>query len=127
MWDAVEIVRFARKHTGNVTESLDDIARVISGLVAKRDARKDEFAKVVAKAMQEKVGSDGDEASAFLLKHGISRSMVKKAVERIAAAGDSFNLWSLVDALTQLTREIRFVGDRTEADQKVSKLLALAV
>lgn len=126
VWDAVEVVEFTRKHTGNVGDSLGQIRQIIEGLVAKRDARKDEFAKVVAKAMQEKVGADSDEVSAFLLKHGISRSMVRKAVERIAAAGDSFSLWSLVDALTQLTREIRFAGDRTEADQKVSKLLALA-
>ena len=123
VWDAVEIVEFTRKHTGNVGDSLGHIRQIIDGLVAKRDARKDEFAK----AMQERVGADSDEAREFLLKHGISRSMVKKAVEKIASEGAAFSLWSLVDALTQLTREIRFAGDRTEADQKVSKLLALAV
>ena len=77
--------------------------------------------------MQEKVGSDGDEAAAFLIKHGISRSMVKKAVEKIAAEGAGFTLWSLVDTLTRLTGEIRYAGDRTEADHKVAKLLSLAV
>jgi hypothetical protein len=58
-------------------ESLEEIRRTVSPLTAKRDTRKDEFAKVV-------------------------------------------------DVLTQLTREICFAGDRTEADQKVSKLLSLA-
>lgn len=53
--------------------------------------------------------------------------MVPKAVDRIASAGGIFNLWSLVDALTLLTGEIRYAGDRTEADQKVSRLLSLAV
>jgi len=126
VWDAVETVDFPRRHTGAVTESLDQIRRIVSDLTAKRDARKDEFAKVVAKAMQEKVGDTSEEASAFLAKHGISRSMIKKAIENLAKRGESFNLWSLVDALTQLTREIRFAGDRTEADQKVSRLLSLA-
>lgn len=126
VWDAVEVVEFTRKHTGNVAESLITIRQIIEKLVAKRDARKDEFAKVVAKAMREKVGADGDEAMTFLYKHGISRSMVKKAVAMIAAQGGPFSLWSLVDALTQLTREIRFAGDRMEADEKVSKLLSLA-
>jgi len=126
VWDALENVQLKRKHTGNVSESLEEIGRVISDLVAKRDARKDEFAKVVAKAMKQKVGKDSSEAAEFLTKHGISPSMVKKAVDIIAAQGAAFTLWALVDALTQLTSEIRFVGDRTEADQKVSKLLAVA-
>jgi hypothetical protein len=127
VWDACEIVDFSRKHTGAVSESLDEIRRIIGDLVAKRDARKDAFAKVAAKAMEEKVAASGDEAAAFLLKHGIARSMVQKAVERTASAGSIFSLWSLVDTLTQLTGEIRYAGDRTEADQKVSKLLSLAV
>lgn len=126
VWDARDIVRLARKHTGNVGEALDAIARIISDLVAKRDARRDAFAKVIAKAMKEKVGEDREDATEFLTKRGIPRSLVKKAVERIATQGVPFTLWSLVDALTQLTSEIRFAGDRTEADQKVSKLLAVA-
>jgi len=51
---------------------------------------------------------------------------VKKAVETIARQGAPFTLWSLVDVLTQLTGAIPFAGDRTEADQKVAKLLAIA-
>ena len=51
-----DVVEFTRKHTGNVGDSLVEIRRIIDGLVAKRDARKDEFAKVIAKAMQKSVG-----------------------------------------------------------------------
>jgi hypothetical protein len=32
----------------------------------------------------------------------------------------------LVDALTHLNVSLRFAGDRTEADQKVAKLMELA-
>ena len=126
VWDAVEIVQFTRKHTGKVDESLIEIRRVIEQLVTRRDARKDEFARVIAKAMEEKVGPTAEDARLFLFKHGISRSTVKQAVDRVSEQGIPFTIWSLVDALTQLTGDIRFAGDRTEADQKVAKLLALA-
>jgi len=125
-WDAVEIVEFTPKHTGNIGESLNEIRRIIENLAAKRDERKDGFAKVIAKAMRETVG-DADEATKFLLKHGITRSLIKKAVAKIGTESKSFTIFTLVDALTQLTQEIRYAGDRTDADLKVSKLLALAV
>ena len=56
VWDAIEIVEFTRKHTGNVSESLTDMRRIIEGLVEKRDERKDGFARVIAKAMKATVG-----------------------------------------------------------------------
>lgn len=127
VWDAVEVVEFSRKHTGNVAASLEDIRRIVTDLVAKRDARKDGFARLMQKAMVESVGQDGDEASRFLFKNGIPRHLVKQAVEKIAEAGERFTLWTLVDTLTRLTQEVRYVGDRTEADIKVAQLLALAV
>ena len=120
-------MEFTRRHTGNITESLHDIRQIIGDLIAKRDSRKDAFAEVVRIAAESVVATDREEATKFLVKHGISRSMVKKAVETIAAQGASFTLWSLVDVLTQLTGSTRFAGNRTEADQKVSSLLALAV
>lgn len=127
VWDAVEVVEFTRKHTGNVAASLGDIRRIISDLVAKRDARKDGFAAAIAKAMSERVAEDGEEASKLLFRHGIPRHLVKQAVARIAQLGQAFTLWSLVDALTQLNGEVRYAGDRTEADSQVAQLLALAV
>jgi len=75
--------------------------------------------------MREKIG-DADETTKFLLKQGITRSLVKQAVAQLGAEGKPFTIFTLVDALTRLTQEIRYAGDRTEADEKVSKLLALA-
>jgi hypothetical protein len=81
---------------------------------------------VIAKAMQSQVG-DSDEAVKLLVKHGITRSLVSRAVAKIGDERRSFTIFTLVDALTQLTQELRYAGDRTEADAKVSQLLALAV
>ncbi len=119
-------MEFTRKHTGNVSESLTDMRRIIEGLVQKRDERKDGFARVIAKAMKATVG-DADEATTFLIKHGITRALVKKAVTQIGEEGKPFTIFTLVDALTRLTQQqTRYAGDRTEADVRVSKLLALA-
>ena len=123
-WDAVEVVEFTRRHTGNIGESLTEIRRIIEGLATKRDERKDGFAKAMQKAMEATVG-DADEAATFLLKNGITRTLVKNAVAKIGEEGKPFTIFTLVDALTRLTQDVRFVGDRTAADVKVSKLLAL--
>lgn len=125
VWDATDIVEFTRKHTGNVGDSVSEICRIIEALAAKRDERKDGFAKVVAKAMNEKVG-DAEEATKFLAKQGITRTLIKRAVDQLGAEGKPFTLWTLVDALTRLTQEVRYAGDRMEADVKVAQLLALA-
>jgi len=125
VWDAIEVVEFTRKHTGNVGDSVSDICRIVEALACKRDERKDGFAKVIAKAMNEKVG-DSEEATTFLAKHGINRSLVKRAVDQIGEEGKPFTLWTLVDTLTRLTQDVRYAGDRTEADIKVAQLLALA-
>lgn len=125
VWDAVEVVEFTRKHTAHVHEALGEVRRIIEGLVQKRDARKDSFATVVRKAMQEKLGDDAEEVLKVLGDHGVARSMAKQAVE-LAQEKGRFTIFSLVDALTRLTREVRWIGDRTEADGKVAGLLALA-
>jgi len=126
VWDAVEVVEFTRKHTGNVGDSLAEICRIAEDLTRKRDERKDGFARIIAKAMNESVGT-AEEAAKFLAQKGINRSQVKRAVEQIGSEGKSFTLWTLVDALTRLTQEVRYAGDRLEADVKVAQLLALAV
>lgn len=126
VWDAVEVTDFTRKHTANVHESLDEIRRIIEGLVAKRDARRDGFASVVTKAMEQRLGNDVDETMKELLRNGIPRSLAKKALE-IAEQKGRFTIFALVDALTRITGEIAIAGDRTEADAKASALLALAV
>ena len=125
VWDAIEIVEFSRKHTANVNNSLDEMRRLVDGLVQKRDQRKDAFAKVIAKAMQEKLGEDAEEALKALASHGISRTLAKQALE-IAQRRGRFTIFSLVDALTRLSCESKYAGDRIEADQKAGALLALA-
>jgi histone H3/H4 len=125
VWDAVEVVEFSRKHTASVQSSFDELRRLLGALVQRRDERKDAFAKVVAKAMRETLGDDADEALKALVSHGIGSTLAKQALE-IARSRGRFTIFSLVDALTRLSGEIKFVGDRMEADQKASALLALA-
>lgn len=127
VWDAVEVVDFTRKHTGNVRESLNEMRRIIEAQVQKRDARKDGFVAAIRKSMNERAGDNADEATKFLLKEGISRDLVKRAVTQLGEDGKPFTLWALVDALTHLNCSIRFAGDRMEADQKVARLLSLAI
>jgi hypothetical protein len=125
VWDAVDVFEFTRKHTANVHESLSEIRRIIEGLVAKRDERRDGFASVIHKAMEAKLGEDAEEVLKVLAKNGIARSAAKRALE-IAERQGRFTIFSLVDALTRLARETNNAGDRTDADEKASKLLSLA-
>lgn len=127
VWDAVDVEEFSRKHTGNIQDSLLRIQQSINALVRKRDARKDAFIATIRKAISARVGADAEEASAFLFKQGIPREAVNKAVTKLGVEGKPFTIWSLVDALTQLNCDIRFAGDRMDADQQVARLLALAI
>jgi len=126
VWDATEVVEFSRKHTANVHEALAEIRRAIDVLVANRDRRKDAFYSAIKRAMQERLGDDAEAVMKKLSEHGISRSLAKQATE-IAASQGRFTIFSLVDALTRLTAKVQWIGDRTEADEKVGALLALAV
>jgi hypothetical protein len=125
VWDAVEVVEFARKHTANVHESLSEIRRIIERLVQKRDERKDGFAKVVRKAMETRLGDDAEEVADVLAKAGVSQALRKQALE-LAREQGRFTIFSLVDALTRLSGAFKNAGDRTEADQKAGRLLQLA-
>lgn len=124
VWDAVEVVDFTRKHTANVHDGLNEIRRHIESLVQKRDERRDGFARVMARAMQETLGSDGDTVIKELTKNGIPRGLAAKAME-IARQQGRFTIYALVDALTRLTQQVKFIGDRTESDHKVAALLSL--
>jgi hypothetical protein len=126
IWDATEIVEFTRKHTGKVHESLGEIRRIVETLVDKRDARRDGFAALMKKAMQTALG-DSEEVQKLLAKSGFSRQLAARAVEIAQQKQTRFTVFSVVDALTQLARELPNAGERTDADQKASKLLALAV
>ena len=125
VWDAVEVVEFSRKHTRNVHDGLDEIRRIIEALAEKRDARRDSFVRVVSKAMQETLGADAESVAKELGRHGIPRNLGQQAIE-IARQQGRFTIFALVDALTRLTQKSKYVGERTEADQRVAGLLALA-
>jgi len=125
VWDAVEVTELTRKHTANVHESLNEIRQAIEMLVQKRDARRDGFVPVIAKAMKTKLGDDADEVLKALAQNGIPRGLAKQAME-IAKRQGAFTIFALVDALTRLSGQMNFVGGRTEIDQKAAGLLALA-
>ena len=116
---------FSRKHTANVRDGLNEIRGILSQLVASRDARKDSFAKALGKAMSEKLGEDAEAISKVLCTEGIPKELAKSALE-LATQQGRFTIFSLVDALTRLTQSVKFIGDRTELDQKIGKLLTLA-
>lgn len=127
VWDAVEIIEFTRRHTGKVEQALDEIGRAIADLAAKRDERRDGFAKVIRKAMETKLGDDAEETIQTLVKHGLSRTLAKQAADMTLHSGQGrYSIFSLVDALTRLANKIPNAGDRCEADQKAARLLALA-
>jgi histone H3/H4 len=125
VWDAVEVIEFARKHTANVHESLSEIRRIIEALARMRNERKDGFAKVVRKAMETRLDDEADEVTEVLAKAGVNQLLGKRALE-IAREQGRFTIFALVDALTRLSGEMKNAGERTEADQKAGRLLQLA-
>jgi len=125
VWDATEVVEFSRKHTANVRDGLNEIRRIIENLVAKRDQRRDSFSAVIKKAMSQQLAEDGEDMAKALIAEGIPRHLIKDSLE-IARQRGAFTIFSLVDALTQVSQKVRFAGDRAELDAKIGQLLALA-
>jgi hypothetical protein len=126
VWDAVQVVEFSRKHTANVRDGLLDIRRHITALVDQRDARRDQFATVLKKAMHTRLGADAEQVAKELSKLEIPQHYIKEALE-IARSQGSFTIFALVDALTRLTQRQTFAADRAEADYKVAQVLSLAL
>lgn len=126
VWDAVEVVEFSRKHTANVHESFAEIRRIIERLVARRDERRDGFARVIGKAMQATLGENADDVIKLLSQRGITRALAKEAL-KIAQEHGRFTVFAVVDALTRLNGRMKHVGERTDADVKAASLLAMAV
>lgn len=124
VWDATDVTEYTRKHTARVNEGLGEIRAMIEAIVAKRDARKDGFVGVIRKAMETKLGNDAEEALTEVCKNGIPRSVAKEAIT-LAQEKGRFTVWSVVDALTRLSQQSTYAGDRTEADQKAAQLLTL--
>jgi hypothetical protein len=103
VWDAVEVVEFTRKHTANVRDGLQEIGRIVESLVAKRDARRDGFVRVLTKAMRETLGSDAEAVAKELARHGIPRNLGQEAIE-VAREQGRFTIFALVAALTRLAK-----------------------
>lgn len=122
VWDATNVVSWKRKHTASVADGLTEIRQIISELVASRDARKDGFVSTITKAMRARM-ADSEEAMKLLRKHGITLKLAKRALE-VAQRDGALTIWSIVDALTDLSHDLN-AGDRTEADGKASRLLAM--
>jgi hypothetical protein len=126
VWDATEVVEFTRKHTSRVHDSLGEIRRIIETLVEKRDQRRDGFVRVIEKAMETRLGDDAEEVQKVLARSGIARQLATRAIEHARQRG-ALTIFAMVDALTRFTHELRYAGDRTEANQRAAALLALAV
>lgn len=126
VWDATDVTEFTRKHTGKVADALPEMRSIVEALVERRDARRDGFVSVVRRAMETTLGADAEEALEVLSKRGITRVVAKRALEIAASGGGRFTVFSVVDALTRIAGEMRNAGDRAEADQRASSLLALA-
>jgi hypothetical protein len=122
----MDVTEFTRKHTGNVRESLNEVRRLIELQTAKRDQRRDAFATLIRKSMQEQLGTDAEDVMKTLLKHDLGKEAVARAMHQLGEAGRPFTLWNLVDALTQQNVSLTYAGDRMDSDQKVAKLLGLA-
>jgi hypothetical protein len=99
--------------------------RIVEQLVAKRDERRDGFARVMINAMQTRLGNDAEDVLKVLLQHGINRNWAKRALE-IAQDQGRFTIFSIVDALTRMAGELQFAGERAEADYRAAGLLSLA-
>jgi len=126
VWGARDVTEYRHKHTTNVVDGLSIIRAMIDGLKARRDKDRDSFANVIKKAMTARVGSTSDDALKFLTGNKIPAGLAKRAME-IAASKGAFTIWSLVDALTQLSQESEYAGTRTEKDMLYGQLLSLAL
>ncbi len=124
MWDATEVVEFTRKHTASVHDGLAEIRRLIERLVTKRDERRDGFVNIIRRAMRESLCADAEDAVRTLTKNGIPRGLAAKATELARQTG-RLTIFSVVDALTRMSQDLRYAGDRVEADARSAALLSL--
>ena len=124
VWDAIDVCEFTTKHTSKVQDGLTTIRQMIDTIVRKRDERKDGFAAVLRKAMEQSLGSDADEALKNVCRNGIPRGLAQEALQ-IAQEKGRLTVFALVDALTRLTQRSQYAGDRAEADAKAASLLTL--
>ena len=71
------------------------------------------------------MNATANRGSTPLEQPGTPRTLGRQAIE-IAQQQGALTIFALVDALTRLTQQTHYAGDRVEADAKVASLLALA-
>ena len=126
VWDAVEVVEFTRKHTARVHDGLGEIRSIIDQLTRKRDNRRDGFVNTMRNAMTTRLGDCSEDVIRQLTERRIPRHLVDQAMEMAQVHG-GFTIYALVDALTRLSQNIRYAGDRSELESRICSLLGLAV
>lgn len=122
VWDATDIVEFTRRHIGNVADALKEIRQQIEALVTKRDERRDCFATVIKKAMTTNYGTDAEDVLKRLATEGFPKALAQRVI-KLAWQKGKFTVWTVIDALTKISREERNAGGRVAADQKAVALL----
>ncbi|MEK7793587.1 MAG: DUF932 domain-containing protein [Candidatus Hydrogenedentota bacterium] len=125
VWDAVEVIEFTRKHTTNVHEALENIRTILHNLTKKRDKRRQGFVRIMKRAMGQSLDPDMEQTLELVCRYGVRRALAQRAIEHAKQEG-ALTIFSLVDALTRMSQDIPYAGDRAAADATASQLLALA-
>ena len=124
VWDATEVTEITRKHTGRVRDALSANPPSHRAVDAKSRRSQGPFCQNNRQGHGETCGQDPQEAQKLLVDAKCTRSLATRAVQ-IAQKAGPLTIWSMVNALTQLSRESKFAGSRTEIDQRASALLDL--
>ena len=74
--------------------------------------------------MDESLGEDSDDALEALREKGVGKSLARRAIEMAQTQG-RLTVFSVVDALTRLSGELPYAGERLEADLKAASFLKL--
>lgn len=126
VWDAVEIWSLPANTRPTSGKVFLPLVRIIEGLVAKRDSRRDGFVNVMRRAMVEQLGENSDEVTKELVEHDI-RSVLRQGRIGDCQNSGGFTIFSLVDALTRLSQQAKHAGDRAELDLRIGQLISLAL
>lgn len=123
VWYSTEMQEFVCDNVLNADDAINQLRRRIELLVEKRDQRRDGFARVIAKAMCTRLGSDPEEVQRILEQMNIDRQLAAQAVQTARHQG-GFTIFSVVDALTRANRELANAAQRTQADRQAAGLLS---
>jgi len=123
VWYSTEMQEFVCDNVLNADDAINQLRRRIEILIEKRDQRRDGFAKVIARAMSTRLGSDREEVERILEQINIDRHVAAQAIASARRQG-GFTIFSVVDALTRANRELMNAAQRTQADRQAAQLLS---